>query len=369
VKPTTAQEWAIGPFTRPMRLLESRGDVRFDCPVSREQVQWAAKDLFNPGAVVHEGKVCLLVRAEDSAARYSGTSRIGLATSSDGRTFKLEPEPVLFPADDRWQAWEWPGGLEDPRVVQAPDGRFICTYTAFDGKVGSLFVASSSDLRTWTKHGPAFADTNYVRLPTKSGAIITRVQGERLVAAQINGRYWMYWGEGMIFAAVSDDLIQWRPIEADGYPDKYLTWDPRTTGAQGHWSRDRLQGRPGLRALAAPRRRRFDSWLTEPGPPAVLTDDGVVLIYNGANAPHDGAEGVPPFAYQPGQMLFDSEDPTAVIGRTEQPFLTIDPVEAGGQVGNVCFAQGLVLFKGEWLLYLGLADSRVGVATAAFAHR
>ena len=95
-----------------------------------------------------------------------------------------------------------------------------------------------------------------------------------------------------------------------------------------------------------------------------MTDEGVVLIYNGANAPDDGAEDVPAFAYQPGQMLFDSEDPTAVIGRLRQPFLTIEPVEAAGQVGNVCFAQGLVLFKGQWLLYLGLADSRVGVATA-----
>lgn len=368
MKSSTSPEWTIGPFSRPMRILENRADVRFECPVAGRELEWAAKDLFNPGAIVHEGKVCLLVRAEDRMARYSGTSRIGLATSTDGFTFQLEPEPVLFPADDRWQAWEWPGGLEDPRIVQAPDGRFICTYTAFDGKVGSLFVASSADLRTWTKHGPAFADTNYVRLPTKSGAIVTRVEHDRLVAAQVNGRYWMYWGEGMIFAAVSNDLIHWRPVEADGYPDKYLTWDPQSTEARGHWSRDRLEGRSGLRALAGPRRRRFDSWLTEPGPPAVMSEDGVVLIYNGANAPVEGVEDAPAFAYQPGQMLFDNEDPAAVIGRVQQPFLTIDPAEADGQVGNVCFAQGLVLFNGQWLLYLGLADSRVGVATAVFRH-
>jgi predicted GH43/DUF377 family glycosyl hydrolase len=33
-------------------------------------------------------------------------------------------------------------------------------------------------------------------------------------------------------------------------------------------------------------------------------------------------------------------------------------------VGNVCFAEGLVAFNGEWLLYVGLADSRIGVSTA-----
>ena len=40
---------------------------------------------------------------------------------------------------------------------------------------------------------------------------------------------------------------------------------------------------------------------------------------------------------------------------------------ADGQVGNVCFAEGLVAFRGEWLLYVGLADSRLGVSVAQMA--
>ena len=50
-------------------------------------------------------------------------------------------------------------------------------------------------------------------------------------------------------------------------------------------------------------------------PPAVLMSDGIVLIYNGADAT---------FAYQPGQALFDPSDPTACIGRSTAPFLRID---------------------------------------------
>lgn len=96
----------------------------------------------------------------------------------------------------------------------------------------------------------------------------------------------------------------------------------------------------------------------------MLTKDGIVLIYNGANHYDGGDARAPPFAYQPGQLLFDAADPTAVIGRTQDPFLTIDLAESRGQVGNVCFAQGLVAFKGEWLLYVGLADSRLGVSAA-----
>lgn len=362
---TELPSWSIGPFSDPARVLADRPEVTFHCPVTQTQVAWAAKDAFNPGAVVRDGKVCLLVRGEDKVGRYAGVSRIGLATSADGYNFELQPEPVLTPGDDQWQAWEWPGGLEDPRVVEGPNGRYVCTYTAFDGKVGCLFVATSEDLVHWTKHGPAFMDTAYVRRPTKAGAIVTELKDGRLIAARVDGRYWMFWGEGMVYAATSEDLVRWSPLEADIAPDRLLTWSPDASGAQ--WRIDRVPGVHGLRPIAGPRKRRFDSLLTEPGPPAVLTKDGIVLIYNGANHPLTGEPGTPAFAYQPGQMLLDAADPSAVIGRTQGPFLRIDPAEAKGQVGNVCFAQGLVAFKGEWRLYVGLADSRIGVATAPLA--
>lgn len=356
--------WPLGPFSKPGRILENRPPVAFDCPVARRRIKWAAKDLFNPGAVVRGGKVWLLVRAEDRVGRYAGTSRIGLAVSSDGLSFELKPEPVIYPDDDRWQAWEWPGGCEDPRVVESPDGGYVCAYTAFDGKTACLFVATSADLVRWKKHGPAFAGTPYVRRPSKSGAIVTKLKGGRLVAARVGGRFWMYWGEGVVYAAVSNDLVRWTPVEIETAPEGYLVYSP-----DGRWSIERPPTTKGLLPLAAPRRGRFDSLLAEPGPPAVLTKDGIVLIYNGANHPKRGHADAPAFAYQPGQLVFDSADPTAVVSRPATPFLNIDPDEAEGQVGNVCFAEGLVAFKGEWLLYLGLADSRLGVSAASIERR
>lgn len=360
----TPPSWSIGPFSPPVRVLDDRPEVTFVCPVTQTSVAWAAKDIFNPAAVVRDGRICLLVRGEDAVGRYAGVSRIGLATSDDGHTFTLEPEPVLFPDDDLWQAWEWPGGLEDPRLVESPDGGYVCTYTAFDGKVGCLFVATSPDLRAWTKHGPAFTGTPYVRRPTKAGAILTELKDGRLVATRREGKFWMYWGEGVIYAATSDDLVTWTPLEAEVAPDRYLTWLADPQGKTGRWRIDRIRGPRGLQAIASPRRGRFDSLLVEPGPPALLTDDGILLIYNGANHPAAGEPSTPPGAYQPGQLLLDAADPTAVIGRAQAPFLRIDPQEAQGQVGNVCFAEGLVAFNGQWWLYVGLADSRLGVSTA-----
>jgi hypothetical protein len=165
------KSWRIGPFI-PVRqdILAELPDFRFTCPVSGIDVPWGAKDVFNPGAVVHDGRVHILFRGEDMVGRYAGNSRIGLAVSDDGLKFAAHPEPVLFPEDDSWQAWEWPGGCEDPRVVESPDGGFVVTYTAFDGKVCTLFVATSDDLRHWTKHGPAFASTPYSLRSSKSGS-------------------------------------------------------------------------------------------------------------------------------------------------------------------------------------------------------
>jgi hypothetical protein len=40
-------------------------ETTFKCPVRRKDVNWEAKDVFNPAAVVKDNKVYLLYRAED----------------------------------------------------------------------------------------------------------------------------------------------------------------------------------------------------------------------------------------------------------------------------------------------------------------
>jgi predicted GH43/DUF377 family glycosyl hydrolase len=357
------EPWALGPFERQRGItIIAAPELNFHCPVNDRSVRWAAKDVFNPGAVVHEGRVHLLVRGEDCEGRYAGVSRIGLAISDDGLSFALEPEPVIFPADDEWQAWEWPGGCEDPRVVESPDGGYVCTYTAFDGKNGALCVATSADLRHWDKHGPAFAGSPYAKRTSKSGSIVTEVVDGRLVAERRDGRYWMYWGEGTCHAATSTDLIRWEPVDHDATGDRYLTFDRTSAG----WGLERVAGQRVLQPLLFPRRGRFDSLLVEPGPPAVATADGTVLLYNGANHWENGDATLPAFAYQPGYALFDPADRAACIARTTQPFLRPEhDEEQHGQVDNVCFAQGLVVFRDHWYLYYGMADSRVGCAVAS----
>ena len=156
-------------------------------------------------AVVRNDTVFLLYRAEDKIGKFAGTSRIGLAWSTDGLHFTRFPLPVLYPDNDSLKKYEWEGGCEDPRIVEDDKGTYYLTYTAYDGDKARLMVASSTDLFHWIKHGLAFADAyngKYVNEWSKSGSIVCKYENARLndavgqgkeIAAKINGKYWMYW--------------------------------------------------------------------------------------------------------------------------------------------------------------------------------
>lgn len=118
----------------------------FTCPIKGEKLQWELKDVFNPSVVVKDGKIHMIYRAEDTVGIYNGTSRLGLAVSEDGLHFERMPRPVFFPDNDSMKIYEWEGGCEDPRIVETNDGRYIMTYTSYDGKVARLCLASSTNL-------------------------------------------------------------------------------------------------------------------------------------------------------------------------------------------------------------------------------
>ena len=81
-------------------------------------------------------------------------SHVGLATSDDGIHFERHPEPVLSPTEPYEEF-----GAEDPRVTEI-DGTYYLTYTGWDRTSAQLCLATSTDLFTWTKHGPMFPDFN-----------------------------------------------------------------------------------------------------------------------------------------------------------------------------------------------------------------
>ena len=345
----TTATWQIGPFTRPASgnpVIAPRPSSTFTDPITNKPVHWEALHTFNPAVMVRDGKIVVLYRAEDAsgAMEIGGhTSRLGLAESTDGIHFTRRDAPVFYPAKDNQEAREWPGGVEDPRIVEREDGTYVLTYTQWNRKTYSVGIATSRDLTHWTKQGPAFlnaAGGKYAGLMYKSAGIVTRLDLTkfRLIAAKIDGKYWMYWGEGAIRLATSTDLIQWTPVEdAHGAPIELLR----------------------------PRAGHFDSSFPETGPPPLLTDTGVIVIYNGKNAEQGGDPALGENAYAAGEALFDAHDPSHLLAQTDRPVLKPEMAyeKTGQYVAGTTFAEGLVYFDERWFLYYGCADSLVGVVT------
>ncbi len=279
---------------------------------------WEQAGTFNPAVVVYEGKIVMLYRAQDK----QGTSRLGYAESADGLHFTRRDDPVLSPTEE----YEKDGGVEDPRIVQF-EGTYYLTYTGYNKKDAQLCLATSSDLIHWDRKGvilPANKGNWNVKW-TKSGAIVPE---------KIAGKYWMYYlgttadnrDQGGL--ASSADLLHW----SDATPAPVLPV----------------------------RRGRFDSRVAEPGPAPLVTGNGIVLIYNGAD---DN------LVYRTGVAVFDRNDPGKLLWRSDEPiFRPEKDWEKVGQVPNVVFMEGMIKEGNKYLFYYGGADKYVGVAEAAISR-
>src|SRR5437762_10542418 len=239
--------------------------------LSPQDATWESAGTFNPAVILHNGKIVMLYRAQDAA----GTSRLGYAESADGIHFTRRSEPVLSPEAE----YEKDGGVEDPRLQKFGD-TFYLTYTGYNKKDAQLCLATSLDLIHWGRKGvilPAYKG-NWNKGWTKSGAI---------VPGKIDGKYWMYW-----LGTAADNTDQM----GLSYSSDLIHWTEATTTPV-------LPPRPGM----------FDSRVVEPGPPPILTEQGIVLIYNGADD-H--------LVYRTGIAIFDFRDPRKVLYRSEAPIFS-----------------------------------------------
>ncbi len=307
-------------FTTPIALLVLMGSVAASLTwhrlsnkpiVSPSGATWQSAGTFNPAVILRAGRFIMLFRAQDAA----GTSRLGYAESNDGVQFTARAEPVLVPEAE----YEKEGGVEDPRLVKIGELYYL-TYTGFNKRDAQLCLATSHDLIHWTREGillPAYKGNWNVGW-TKSGAITSE---------KINGKYWMYW------LGTSSDKKDQMGLSSSS--------DLR------HWTEETntpvLALRPG----------QFDSRVVEPGPPPILTEDGIILIYNGADDR---------LVYRTGMAMFDRKDPRKLLYRSEQPIFDPElPWEKVGQVPNVVFVEGMVRQERQFLFYYGGADKYVGV--------
>jgi predicted GH43/DUF377 family glycosyl hydrolase len=347
-----------------LSVMPGESNKTFFDPLLQRDVKWE-QDVYCPTFTVFGGKLYCVYRAFGDDSQW----RFGLASSSDGVHFTRSDKPVLHarPEDSflgpLLKLKDASVSYGDAKIYAGDDGTFYLLFNYFSlGKVNiqQLAVATSRDLVHWTHHGRIFARQaaeDMAVIPERAPwrfphpAIVYRLEGDRFVAARIHGKYWMYLnclstkGRCCVCAATSENLLDWQVLR-DGHGNLV----------------NPLPLRPGY----------FDSDYIDTTA-ALLRDDGILLIYNGINASAD--QGGDPRrrhrAHYPAQALFDKDDPTRLLKRSESPFKGGDPeLEKKPMVfwwAELYESWSLVPWNGELLLYWnhGFGRRSVGLWKAA----
>ena len=335
----------------PEPVLKPEPELLFFCPVSRKNVKWQFSNVYNPAAVVKDGKVHLVYRADDEPKGFKDiygnemvTCRLGYAVSGDGISFVNRPVPVLYPDEDGFKKYEWDGGCQDLHIVEGEDRRYYMNYTAwtgsFDGKkeitpfCDTLHTAVSDDLINWKKCGPAFKDGADAAIvnASRSGVIVTSLKDGRLIAKKLGGFYIMYYGHcGWI--ARSENLIEWKQV----------------------------YGKDGKRVSLFPNfiSGTYAELSCEAGAAALLSEHGINYFFNAAKKTADNK-----LEWTQGQALIDSGDISKVKDFIKQPSLKpeYDWEKSGYCEAPAVVCNTIVRFNGKWLMYYGAADKYIGLA-------
>ena len=302
---------------------------------------WESEAAFNPGAVIHGGRVHLFYRALGP----DGVSRIGYASSKDGLNFdKRHPHPVYMPETVTESAKHHPytsparlqydralyvsgggwGGCEDPRAVKIDD-RLYLTFNVFNGwysiRVG-LTSISESDLEqgNWRWRRVTFLSPpnerhkNWVLFPEK-----------------IAGKYALFHNlyhddPAQVCIEYINDLegpiTPFDSPDPQTMPDREIVWHNRTRSI---------------------------------GPPPVKTRHGWLIFYHAMDKNDPGR-------YKLGAMLLDLDNPRKILYRSNYPVLEPDEWYENDWKPGIIYASGAVV-KGDTLfLYYGGGDKHVGVA-------
>lgn len=257
-------------------------------------------------------------RKADGLLRLTFTSHLRVMRSRDGRTIDQWDMAGFLPFE--------PGeeyGVEDPRIVKLED-RYWITYVAVSPHGAATALASTRDFLTFDRYGIIFCPENkdVTLFPERVGGQYLALHRPTTAHPFCRPEIWL---------ARSPDLIHWGEHEP-------------LHGGRADWETDRVGG----------------------GAPPLRTEAGWLAVYHASqSSERPGSVG----RYVPGALLLDLEDPSRVLGRTQQPLWEADRAhELSGFVPGVIFPTGLVARGDVVQVYYGAADTSTAVAEISLAE-
>jgi predicted GH43/DUF377 family glycosyl hydrolase len=310
--------------------------------------------VLNPAAIRDGETVHLLYRAVKSG-NYSS---IGYCRLSGALTIeKRNEEPLLSPVFDYESH-----GIEDPRLVKIEEVYYL-SYCAYDGVNAMGALATSLDLIHFERHGMIVPQFSYEEM--KGMIRSNTLLNEKYKRYNSHHDSWTNSGEKKF---VWDKNVVFFPRRIDGKlvflhrikPDIQITsvyslseltpafWTSYLEELEDH-------------IVLSPRYEHEVSYIGA-GCPPIETEEGWLLIYHSV---YDTTAG---YVYSASAALMDLDDPSKEIARL--PYALFSPEhswELSGEVNNVVFPTGAVVFDDRLYIYYGAADERIGCASLSLS--
>lgn len=250
-------------------------------------------------------------------------------------------------------------GIEDPRIVKIEDLYYL-TYTAYDGVNALGALAVSEDLINFKKQG----------------IIVPQIEYEEFDALadtnnELDEKYYRYNQHNNIIEKEGIKIMLW---------DKDIIFFPRKINEKFcflHRIKPEIQLVSGVESLEELTEEFWNNYLSNfkdnilftphydheisyvgGGCPPIETELGWLILYHGVQVSING------YVYSACAALFDIENPMKEIARLPYPlFKPEESWELKGDVNNVCFPTGAVVFDDILYVYYGAADERIGCAS------
>jgi predicted GH43/DUF377 family glycosyl hydrolase len=298
------------------------------------------ESVLNP-AVIQEGETIYLFYRAVHTRNFStiGYCELGGPLSVKRRWGK----PFLSP-DFEYESH----GMEDPRIVKI-DELYYLTYVAFDGNNALGALATSTDLKKFTKKGIIVPKITYDDFDR-----YTKVNSE------LNEKYLRY-NRGANILADKDLVFFPRRIKGKLTflhrikPDIQLAAVNEISElTEEFWVNYFLHFEEHI--FLCPRYPHEVSYVGS-GCPPIETDRGWLIIYHGVKDVIKGYE------YSCCAALMDLDYPRKEIARLPYPLFKPElDYELAGDVDDVCFPTGTVLQGDTLYIYYGAADKLIATA-------
>jgi predicted GH43/DUF377 family glycosyl hydrolase len=318
--------------------------------LEKTELEFENEGVLNPAVIRQGDNVYILYRA----VHTGNHSTIGYC-KLDGPLTVTERwnRPVIVPESEFESR-----GVEDARIVKI-DGLFYLTYTGYDGVTARGALATSTDLVNFKKLGiivPAITCSEFISIAESAGKIDENYYRNPKFNFQLSdpGKKMLLWDKNVVFfpRRIKGKLVflhRIRPgiqiVSINSLDDlNNGFWDDYFHNFQKHIVLDPFYN--------------HESSYVGSGCPPVETDHGWLLIYHGVEATERG------LVYSACAALLDLNDPLKVIARL--PYALFSPEyewELKGEVNNVVFPTGAVLFGSTIFIYYGAADTLIACAS------